>query len=116
MCKLLGRKDTYSQDPYILAEGGCLKHIPAVIGDLMQVYPVGRLSEHLVELVCTIPPGKLTKQKLQFITDIVHSDQFLNPDCRFMLLPVVTKNIEQHLPGSDEVCVFTFTLQFYEVL
>lgn len=103
MCRLLGRRETYASDPYILAEGGCLKHIPAVITDLMQVYKPCRLSEHIVELVCILPQGKLTKQKLQLITDIVHSELFLDSDCRFMLLPIITNNILQHLPGSDEV-------------
>ncbi|CAL8078440.1 unnamed protein product [Orchesella dallaii] len=98
---LLSRRDN-PQDPYILAEGGCLKHIPAVITDIIHVYAPRRLSEHLVELVLAIPQGKLTKQKLQFITDIIHSEIFLDPECRFLLLPIVTSNIQQHLPGSDE--------------
>jgi len=103
MRMLVSRRES-AKDPYILAEGGCLKHIPAVISDLIHVYAPRRLSEQLVELVLAIPQGKLTKQKLQFITDIVHSEIFLDPECRFLLLPVVTSNIKQHLPGSDEVC------------
>lgn len=103
MCKLLGRTELYNADPYILVEGGCLKHIPAVISDLVQVYPATRLSDHLVDLVHVIPQGKLTKQKLQFITDIVHSELFLDADCRLKLLPTITLNIQQHLPGGQEV-------------
>lgn len=115
MCKLLSRNQAYKEDSYILAEGACLKHIPSVIGDLILVYSPVRLSEHLVELVCNIPTGKLNTQKLQFITDIVHSELFLDPECRFMLLPIVTSNILQHLPGGSEVgllsySIFTFIL------
>lgn len=114
MGKLLYKREQY-QDPYILVEGACLKHIPAIIGDLIQVYPPARLSERLVALVHQIPTGKLTKQKLQFITDIVHSELFLDAECRTMLISIVTDNIKNHLPGHQEVRNLQFTAFSFQI-
>lgn len=102
MCGLLKRNDR--NDPYIGAEGGCLKHIPTVIDDLVRVYPARKLSENLVELCCVVPLQKLTNIKLSFISEIVHSELFIDTECRFNFLPTVTSNILAHLPGNDEVC------------
>ncbi|XP_021951267.1 dedicator of cytokinesis protein 2 isoform X4 [Folsomia candida] len=100
MCGLLKRNDL--NDPYIGAEGGCLKHIPSVIEDLVRVYPARKLSENLVELCCVVPQNKLTNIKLSFISEIVHSQLFIDTECRFNFLPTVTSNILVHLPGNDE--------------
>jgi len=96
-------KPEIDTDQYIAAEGVCLKEIPTVIGDLVKVFPKRKLSEHLVALCCVVPQGKLTGTKLACVMDIVHSEVFIDTECRFLLLPMVTENILPHLPGNDNV-------------
>ena len=125
MSNLLRRKD----DRFLAAQGGCLRHIPSVIADLCSVFPARKLryvdgdtsewqfvrssaydwriafncSELLVELIVVVPLGKLSNQKLMTVKDIVDSPLFLEPACRTMLLPSLAQNIQNHLPGNDEV-------------
>lgn len=50
-----------------------------------------------------MPPSRLVKQKLITMSDIVHSQLFLNADCRAILLPSILARIKELLESSDEV-------------
>jgi len=58
-----------------------------------------------VELIGNLPPSRLVKQKLITMSDIVHSQLFLNSDCRAILLPSILARIKELLESSDEVCI-----------
>lgn len=56
-------------------------------------------------MVGNVPPSRLVKQKLITMKDIVHSQLFLNADCRAILLPSILARIKELLESSDEVRV-----------
>lgn len=62
-------------------------------------------SYHLLELIAAVPSGRLTKQKMMTIDDIVHSQLFKMPECRSVLLPGFTVRIKELLERRtrDEV-------------
>jgi len=84
-------------------QGGCLKFLPSIIDLLMPVFPARKLAERLVELASSVPTGHLQPIKLSFIGKVMHSQLFLDPDCRFSMLPTVTSAIQHHIPGTAEV-------------
>uniref|UniRef100_A0A8C6U0I0 Dedicator of cytokinesis 1 n=1 Tax=Neogobius melanostomus TaxID=47308 RepID=A0A8C6U0I0_9GOBI len=50
-----------------------------------------------------VPQGRLVKQKLDCMIDIVHSDLFSHHDCREILLPLMTDQLKSHLEKRDEM-------------
>lgn len=66
------------------------------------------LSSLLVEMVGNVPPSRLVKQKLITMKDIVHSQLFLNADCRAILLPSILARIKELLESAEEVCTTGF--------
>lgn len=60
-------------------------------------------SSHLLELIASVPPGRLTKQKMMTVDDIVHSQLFKMPECRGVLLPGFTIRIKELLESREEV-------------
>lgn len=60
-------------------------------------------STHLLELIASVPAGRLTKQKMMTIDDIVHSQLFKMPECRSILLPGFTVRIKELLESREEV-------------
>lgn len=62
-----------------------------------------RYSYVLCELFKNMPPGRLTKQKMMTINEIVHSKLFVYPDCRRILLPVFTRQVKTLLETCEEV-------------
>lgn len=68
-----------------------------------------------MEFIGNVPQSRLVKQKLIAMSDIVHSQLFLNAECRAILLPSVLARIKELLVSSDEVCVFCIKLYFNHV-
>lgn len=60
-------------------------------------------SKSFCELFQSIPPNKLTKQKMMTVNEIVHSELFKYSDCRRILLPVFAKQISTLLEQHEEV-------------
>lgn len=75
-----------------------------------------------MEFIGNVPQSRLVKQKLIAMSDIVHSQLFLNAECRAILLPSILARIKELLVSSDEVCalcikiylnyVFTFITMY----
>ena len=63
----------------------------------------------LIELINSVPEhnGKLTRQKMLCITDIVHSSLFMRADCRRYLAPVFLSHVKRLLDGGEvrDVCI-----------
>ncbi|XP_063232451.1 dedicator of cytokinesis protein 1 isoform X3 [Bacillus rossius redtenbacheri] len=92
----------YDTDHTLAVQGACLKYLPSVIPDVLLVFNCTQLSALLTDLVNKMPPGRLTKQKMAMIDDVVHSQLFLCSDCRAVLLPVVTVRVKELLDARDE--------------
>ncbi|XP_011297282.1 dedicator of cytokinesis protein 1 isoform X1 [Fopius arisanus] len=92
----------HETDGTLLVQGACLKYFPTTIPHLLLVYSGKQLSVILTELLITLPPGRLTKQKMMTVNDIVHSPLFLNVDCRAILLPKITVLVRDLLEAKEE--------------
>lgn len=69
------------------------------------LYPNICLSSFLVELLDSLHPTKLVRLKLVTMSDIVHSQIFLNADCRAILLPCIIVRAKELLHYPDFVSV-----------
>uniref|UniRef100_A0A8C5FG88 Dedicator of cytokinesis 1 n=1 Tax=Gadus morhua TaxID=8049 RepID=A0A8C5FG88_GADMO len=66
------------------------------------VFPALR-SKLFTEFIQKVPQGRLVKQKLECLIDIVHSDLFTQHDCRELLLPLMTEQLKSHLEAQEEL-------------
>ncbi|XP_012257396.2 dedicator of cytokinesis protein 1 isoform X1 [Athalia rosae] len=93
---------SHETDGTLLVQGACLKYLPTTIPHVLRVYSGKQLSIILTDLLLTVPPGRLTKQKMMTVNDIVHSQLFLSPDCRAILLPTITILVKNLLEAKEE--------------
>ncbi|XP_046628912.1 dedicator of cytokinesis protein 1 isoform X2 [Neodiprion virginianus] len=93
---------SHETDGTLLVQGACLKYLPTTIPHILQVYNKKQLSNILTDLLVTLPPGRLTKQKMMTVNDIVHSPLFLSPECRAILLPTITILVRSLLEAKEE--------------
>lgn len=93
----------HETDSTLLVQGACLKYLPTTIPHLLRVYSGKQLSTILTNLLVTLPAGRLTKQKMMTVNDIVHSPLFLNAECRAILLPRITILVRDLLEAKEEV-------------
>lgn len=96
---------SHETDGTLLVQGACLKYLPTTIPHLLRVYSGTQLSTILTDLLVTLPSGRLTKQKMMTVNDIVHSPLFLDVDCRAILLPRITILVRDLLEAKEEVCL-----------
>ncbi|XP_020283330.1 dedicator of cytokinesis protein 1 isoform X3 [Pseudomyrmex gracilis] len=94
---------SHETDGTLLVQGACLKYLPTTIPHLLRVYSGKQLSTILTDLLVTLPTGRLTKQKMMTVNDIVHSPLFLNVECRAILLPRITVLVRDLLEAKEEV-------------
>ncbi|KAM7370641.1 hypothetical protein PAMP_010170 [Pampus punctatissimus] len=83
-------------------KGAALKYIPTIVNDVKLVFDPKELSKLFTEFILKVPPGRLVKQKLDCLIDIVHSDLFTHHDCREILLPLMTDQLKFHLEKREE--------------
>ncbi|KAG9346089.1 hypothetical protein JZ751_007907 [Albula glossodonta] len=84
-------------------KGAALKYVPTIVNDVKVVFDPKELSKLFTEFILKVPLGRLVKQKLQCMIDIVHSDLFLQHDCREILLPLMTDQLKFHLEKHEEL-------------
>lgn len=104
---------SHETDGTLLVQGACLKYIPATIPHLLRVYSGEQLSMILTDLLVTLPPGRLTKQKMMTVNDIVHSPLFWSVECRAILLPRITILVRDLLEAKEEVRNKNFITYFF---
>ncbi|XP_043601212.1 dedicator of cytokinesis protein 1 isoform X7 [Bombus pyrosoma] len=92
----------HETDSTLLVQGACLKYLPTTIPHLLRVYSGKQLSTILTDLLVTLPVGRLTKQKMMTVNDIVHSPLFLSAECRAILLPRITILVRDLLEAKEE--------------
>ncbi|KAK7918810.1 hypothetical protein WMY93_010094 [Mugilogobius chulae] len=81
-----------------MVKGSALKYLPTIVNDVKLVFDPKELRVHPEGSL-----GRLVKQKLDCMIDIVHSDLFSNHDCREILLPLMTEQLKFHLEKRDEM-------------
>ncbi|XP_028816915.1 dedicator of cytokinesis protein 1 isoform X3 [Denticeps clupeoides] len=87
----------------LLLKNAALKYLPTIVNDVKHVFDPKELSKLFTEFTLKVPVGKLVKQKLSCLIDIVHSDLFTQHDCREILLPMMTDQMKQHLEQHEEL-------------
>uniref|UniRef100_A0A8C5FKQ4 Dedicator of cytokinesis 1 n=1 Tax=Gadus morhua TaxID=8049 RepID=A0A8C5FKQ4_GADMO len=86
-----------------MVKGAALKYIPTIVNDVKLVFDPKELSKLFTEFIQKVPQGRLVKQKLECLIDIVHSDLFTQHDCRELLLPLMTEQLKSHLEAQEEL-------------
>ncbi|XP_072524020.1 dedicator of cytokinesis protein 1 [Salminus brasiliensis] len=86
-----------------MVKGAALKYVPTIVNDVKMVFDPKELSKLFTEFILKVPPGRLVKQKLYCMIDIVHSDLFTQHDCREILLPLMTDQLKFHLEHHEEL-------------
>ncbi|KAM6951370.1 dedicator of cytokinesis protein 1 [Aplochiton taeniatus] len=86
-----------------MVKGAALKYVPTIVNDVKLVFDPKELSKLFTEFILKVPLGRLVKQKLHCMIDIVHSDLFTQHDCREILLPLMTEQLKFHLEKQEEL-------------
>uniref|UniRef100_A0A4W6F3G5 Dedicator of cytokinesis 5 n=1 Tax=Lates calcarifer TaxID=8187 RepID=A0A4W6F3G5_LATCA len=97
-------------DEGVKIKGAILKYLPSIINDIQTVFDPVELSVLLTKFIESIPDSQLVRQKLGCMCKMVESDLFRQPDCRDVLLPLVTDQLsgqlDDHSSKPDyEACV-----------
>ncbi|XP_037536633.1 dedicator of cytokinesis protein 5 [Nematolebias whitei] len=97
-------------DEGVKIKGAILKYLPSIINDIQTVFDPVKLSVLLAKFIGSIPDLQLMRQKLGCMCKIVESDLFKQPDCRDVLLPLVTDQLSGQLDDHSnkpdyEACV-----------
>ncbi|KAM9743108.1 dedicator of cytokinesis protein 5 isoform 1-T1 [Menidia menidia] len=97
-------------DEGVKIKGAILKYLPSIINDIQTVFDPVELSILLAKFIESIPESQLVRQKLGCMCKMVESDLFRQPDCRDVLLPLVTDQLsgqlDDHSSKPDyEACV-----------
>ncbi|XP_066518843.1 dedicator of cytokinesis protein 1 isoform X3 [Hoplias malabaricus] len=86
-----------------MVKGAALKYVPTIVNDVKLVFDPKELSKLFTEFILKVPQGRLVRQKLYCMIDIVHSDLFTQHDCREILLPLMTDQLKSHLEQQEEL-------------
>ncbi|XP_041854443.1 dedicator of cytokinesis protein 5 isoform X2 [Melanotaenia boesemani] len=97
-------------DEGVKIKGAILKYLPTIINDIQNVFDPMVLSNLLSKFIESIPDTQFVRQKLGCMCKMVESDLFRQPDCRDVLLPLVTDQLsgqlDDHSSKPDyEACV-----------
>uniref|UniRef100_A0AAY4DGQ5 Dedicator of cytokinesis 1 n=1 Tax=Denticeps clupeoides TaxID=299321 RepID=A0AAY4DGQ5_9TELE len=103
ICILTSCADSTFLSLFFSFKNAALKYLPTIVNDVKHVFDPKELSKLFTEFTLKVPVGKLVKQKLSCLIDIVHSDLFTQHDCREILLPMMTDQMKQHLEQHEEL-------------
>uniref|UniRef100_A0A3P8YT58 Dedicator of cytokinesis 5 n=1 Tax=Esox lucius TaxID=8010 RepID=A0A3P8YT58_ESOLU len=97
-------------DEGVKIKGAILKYLPTIINDIKNVFDPVELSVLLTKFIESIPDSQLVRQKLGCMCKIVESDLFKQPECRDVLLPLLTDQLSGQLDDHSnkpdhEACV-----------
>ncbi|XP_026124948.1 dedicator of cytokinesis protein 5-like [Carassius auratus] len=97
-------------DEGVKIKGAILKYLPTIINDLQKVFDAVELSVQLAKFIESIPEFQMVRQKLGCLVKIVESNLFKQPDCRDVLLPLITDQLSGQLDDRSnkpdlEACV-----------
>ncbi|XP_075468365.1 dedicator of cytokinesis protein 1 isoform X2 [Ascaphus truei] len=89
-------------DQSVIVKGAALKYLPTIVNDVKLVFDPKELSKLFTDFILNVPAGRLVRQKLYCLIEIVHSDLFSQLECREILLPMMTDQLKYHLEGQEE--------------
>uniref|UniRef100_A0A8C8IM77 Dedicator of cytokinesis 5 n=1 Tax=Oncorhynchus tshawytscha TaxID=74940 RepID=A0A8C8IM77_ONCTS len=97
-------------DEGVKIKGAILKYLPTIINDIKNVFDPVELSVLLTKFIESIPDSQLVRQKLGCMCKMVESDLFKKPECRDVLLPLLTDQLSGQLDDHSnkpdhEACV-----------
>ncbi|CAB1319740.1 unnamed protein product [Coregonus sp. 'balchen'] len=97
-------------DEGVKIKGAILKYLPTIINDIKNVFDPVELSVLLTKFIESIPDSQLVRQKLGCMCKMVESGLFKKPECRDVLLPLVTDQLSGQLDDHSnkpdhEACV-----------
>lgn len=93
-----------TDDEFILPLQGCaLKYVPAVFGDLLEVFDAEQLGYFARDLVEKTSPNKLQTQKLAYIHHLVRSPLFFNPVSRNVIRPMLVGQLRLNMTKFDDL-------------
>uniref|UniRef100_A0A673ZHR1 Dedicator of cytokinesis 5 n=1 Tax=Salmo trutta TaxID=8032 RepID=A0A673ZHR1_SALTR len=97
-------------DEGVKIKGAILKYLPTIINDIKHVFDPVELSVLLTKFIESIPDSQLVRQKLGCMCKMVESDLFKKPECRDVLLPLLTDQLSGQLDDHSnkpdhEACV-----------
>ncbi|XP_072404842.1 dedicator of cytokinesis protein 5-like [Chiloscyllium punctatum] len=81
-------------------KGAALKYLPTIVNDVMLVFDPVELSVLFAKFIESVPENQLVRQKLSCMCKVVDSDLFKGPDCRDVLLPLITDQLSGQLDDS----------------
>ncbi|XP_029465888.1 dedicator of cytokinesis protein 1 isoform X4 [Rhinatrema bivittatum] len=87
----------------VIVKGAALKYLPTIVNDVKLVFDPKELSKLFTDFILNVPAGRLMRQKLYCLIEIVHSDLFTQHDCREILLPMMTDQLKYHLERQEEL-------------
>nr|XP_033796805.1 dedicator of cytokinesis protein 1 isoform X1 [Geotrypetes seraphini] len=87
----------------VIVKGAALKYLPTIVNDVKLVFDPKELSKLFTDFILNVPAGRLMRQKLYCLIEIVHSDLFTQHDCREILLPMMTDQLKYHLEKQEEL-------------
>eukprot|EP00095_Tigriopus_kingsejongensis_P007920 maker-scaffold1210_size55525-snap-gene-0.17 protein:Tk07920 transcript:maker-scaffold1210_size55525-snap-gene-0.17-mRNA-1 annotation:"dedicator of cytokinesis protein 1 isoform x3" len=80
-----------------------LKNIVQAVPDLVRIFDMVKLTQYIIDMVKAIPEGQLIQEKIVFFKALVHSELFVLPSCRSVMMPEMCESIFRvlDLKGSD---------------
>ncbi|KAM9027371.1 dedicator of cytokinesis protein 2-like isoform 3-T3 [Ara ararauna] len=105
------------EGPTLLSQGAALKYLPSILEDVCGILDSSVLGALLRDFIGNLPPQRLLRQKLQSLSDIVHSKAFQSYECRELLLqaavPLLQDLVEK---GEEEEACIELLSSILEVL
>ncbi|XP_069755779.1 dedicator of cytokinesis protein 1 isoform X5 [Narcine bancroftii] len=92
-----------TSDQTVIVKGAALKYLPTIVNDVKLVFDPKELSKLFTDFIHNVPTGRLVRQKLYCLMEIVHSDLFIHHECRDILLPMMTDQLKHHLEKQEEL-------------
>uniref|UniRef100_A0A673MIJ1 Dedicator of cytokinesis protein 1-like n=1 Tax=Sinocyclocheilus rhinocerous TaxID=307959 RepID=A0A673MIJ1_9TELE len=83
-------------------KGAALKYVPTIVNDLKLVFDPKELSKLFSEFILKVPLGRLVKQKLNCMIDIVHSNLFTQHGT-YTHTHTHTHQLKLHLENHEEL-------------
>jgi len=90
-----------------LVQGCALKYVPAMFGDLLEVYDHTQLGYFAKDLVEKVQPQRMQLQKLTCLHHLVKSPLFCVKDARAIIMPTVIKQLIENLHKLEDlkICI-----------
>ncbi|XP_033920545.1 dedicator of cytokinesis protein 2-like [Melopsittacus undulatus] len=105
------------EGPTLLSQGAALKYLPSILEDVCGILDSSVLGALLRDFIGNLPPQRLLRQKLQSLSDIVHSKAFQSYECRQLLLQVAVPLLQDLVEkGEEEEACIELLSSILEVL